>query len=151
MTGAARAQRASEAARITGQLTGAYKLVWFDTYGRDGKVTRSPFTVGRISYGAAGRMSAQLMRPDRPRFAGPQATDAERAAAYSGYVSYFGRYEVDADRRTVTHHVEGALGPNMVGQPLVRHFEFSPDGSTLFLSVSDGDRVTGRLQWDRCR
>lgn len=31
----------------------------------------------------------------------------------------------------------------------IRYFEFSPDGKSLFLSVKTGDRVTGKLQWDR--
>jgi hypothetical protein len=93
-------------------------------------------------------MSAQLMRGDRPKLSSPP-TEAERAVAYSGFVSYFGHYDLDAEKRTVTHHVEGAASPNMVGNALVRHFEFSPDGKSLFLSVKDGDRVTGKLQWDR--
>ena len=46
------------------------------------------YTVGQISYDAAGRMSAQLMAKDRPT-AGRGASDAERAAAAAGYV-YFG-------------------------------------------------------------
>jgi hypothetical protein len=49
----------------------------------------------------------------------------------------------------VTHHVEGSMSPAMVRQPLVRHVEFSPDNKSLFLSVKNGDRVVGRLQWDR--
>jgi hypothetical protein len=48
-----------------------------------------------------------------------------------------------------THHVEGAMSPNMVGSDQVRYFEFSPDGKSLYLSVKSGDRVTGKLQWDR--
>jgi hypothetical protein len=43
----------------------------------------------------------------------------------------------------VTHHVEGAMSPNMVGSDQVRYFEFSPDGKSLYLSVKSGDRVTG--------
>ena len=41
------------------------------------------------------------------------------------------------------------MSPNMVGAELVRYYEFSPDGKSLFLMVKNGERVTGRLQWDR--
>lgn len=145
----ARAQESAEVERIRQQLVGSYKLVFYVSYDREGKETKLPYSVGQISYDRAGRMSAQLMRDDRPRFTSNPASEAERAAAYSSFISYFGRYVIDPARRTVTHHVEGALSPGMVGQGLVRHFELSPDGRTLFLSVKDGERVTGRLRWDR--
>jgi hypothetical protein len=136
--------------RLKQQFVGSYKLISYTSFDADGKPTLLPYSTGQISYDAAGRMSAQLMRAERPRLP-PRPSEAERAAAYSGFISYFGRYELDPAKRTVTHQVEGALSPNMVGSGLVRHFEFSQDGSTLFLSVKDGERVTGRLQWDRHR
>jgi len=144
----AHAQSRDDVDRVRKQLVGSYRLMAYDNYGRDGAVTKSPYTIGQISYDAAGRMSAQLMREDRQKMSSP-ATDAERAQAYSGFISYFGHYDLDAEKRTVTHHVEGAASPNMVGNALVRHFEFSPDGKSLFLSVKDGERVTGKLRWDR--
>ena len=140
----------SDLAKLKQQFVGSYKLISYTSFDANGTATLLPFTVGQIAYDAAGRMSAQLMRGDRERL--PQRpSEAERAAAYSSFISYFGHYEIDAAKRTVTHHVEGAMSPNMVGSPLVRYFEFTPDGGTLFLSVKDGDRVTGKLQWDRYR
>jgi hypothetical protein len=144
----AQAQSRKDTARVRQQLIGSYKLMSYDNYAVDGTVTKSPYTVGQISYDAAGRMSAQLMRENRQKLSSP-ATEAERAAAYSGFISYFGHYDLDVDKGTVTHHVEGAVSPNMVGNGLVRHFEFSPDGKSLFLSVKDGERVAGKLRWDR--
>lgn len=143
------AQQDANVERIREQLIGSYRLVWYVSYDREGRETKLPYSASQISYDRAGRMSAQLMRDDRPRFASNPPTEAERAAAYSTFTSYFGRYVIDPDKRTVTHLVEGSLSPNTVGRGLVRHFEFSPDGRTLFLSVKDGDRVTGRLRWDR--
>ena len=143
------AQARDDASRVRQQLVGSYKLISFVNYDQNGVATRSPFTIGQISYDAAGRMSAQLMREGRARLTTPQSSEVERAAAYSGFISYFGHYTIDVDKRAVTHHVEGGMSPNMVGAELVRYFEFSPDGKSLFLSVKSGDRVTGRLQWDR--
>jgi YD repeat-containing protein len=143
------AQQRPDVGRLKQQLVGSYKLVSFVNIDQNGVAAKSPFTIGQISYDAAGRMSAQLMREGRARLTTPQSSETERATAYSGFISYFGRYTIDADKGTVTHHVEGGMSPNMVGAELVRYYEFSPDGKSLFLSVKNGDRVTGRLQWDR--
>ncbi len=142
------AQSRPDAAKVKQQLIGSYRLVSYVSYDEKGVETPTNFTVGQISYDAAGRMSAQLMAKDRPR-AGRGASDAERAAAAAGYVAYFGRYEIDAERGVVTHHVEGSVSQNMVGQAMPRYYELSPDGQTLYLSTKNGDRVTGRLRWDR--
>jgi hypothetical protein len=142
------AQPRPDAAKIKQQLIGSYRLVSFVNYDESGTERKTNYTVGQISYDAAGRMSAQLMMPDRP-VAGRGATDAQRAAAATGYVAYFGRYEIDAARGVVTHHVEGALSQTMLGQAMPRWYEFSADGQTLYLSTKSGDRVTGRLRWER--
>jgi hypothetical protein len=139
----------ADAGRLKQQLVGSYKLISYVNYDQNGVATDSPYTIGQIVYDAAGRMSAQLMRDGRPRMTTSRPSEAERAAAYSSYISYFGHYTIDADKRAVTHHVEGSVGPNLVGGELVRFFEFSPDGKSLFLTVKDGNRVTAKLQWDR--
>jgi hypothetical protein len=136
--------------QIRKQLIGSYKLISYDSYDQNGAVTRLPYVVGQISYDAAGRMSAQLMGENRPAFTpGRPASETDRAAAYSTYISYFGHYTIEPEKRTVTHHVEGALAPTMLSNDLVRYFEFSPDGKSLFLSVKNGERVAGKLRWDR--
>jgi hypothetical protein len=146
-----RAQQAADVEKVRKQLIGSYKLVWYVSFDQTGKETKLPYSVGQISYDAAGRMSAQLMRDDQQKFTTSPPSEAERAAAYSRYISYFGRYEIDPAKGVVYHHVEGSLSGNMLGQAMPRYFEFSPDGQSLFLSVRSGDRVTGRLRWDRHR
>ncbi len=144
-------QSRADVEQIREQLVGSYRLVWYNSYDTAGRETKLPYTFGQISYDRAGRMSAQLVRDGQRKFAGAQPTDQERLTAYASFISYFGAYEIDPARRSVTHHVEGSMNPNMVGSHLTRYFEFSPDGRSLFLSVKDGERVTGRLQWDRYR
>jgi hypothetical protein len=145
-----RAQQRADVEQARKQLIGSYKLISYDSYDEKGAVTRLPYDVGQISYDAAGRMSAQLMRSDRAKFTnGQRATEAERAAAFSSFISYFGHYTIEPDKGTVTHHVEGALSPGMLSNDLVRYYEFSPDKKSLFLSVKNGDRVAGKLRWDR--
>lgn len=143
--------QSAEVEKIREQLAGSYRLVWYRSYDRDGKETVLPYTVGQISYDRAGRMSAQLMRENHKRFASTPPTEQERATAFSNFISYFGAYDIDPVKRSVTHHVQGAVNPNMVGSDLTRFFEFSPDGKSLFLTVKDGERIVGRLQWDKYR
>jgi hypothetical protein len=145
------AQQRADAARVKQQFIGSYRLVWYVTFDQNGAERKTSYTVGQISYDAAGRMSAQLMASDRPQFSGTSVDEAQRATAYSTYIAYFGRYEVDVDKGVVMHHVEGGLRPSMVGTAMPRYFEFSPDGNTLFLATKSGDRMTGRLRWERHR
>jgi hypothetical protein len=51
----------------------------------------------------------------------------------------------------VEHRVDGSLIPSLVGTTQVRHFAFEDDGDTLVLMVKNGDRVQGRLRWERSR
>ena len=144
------AQPRPDAAKIKQQLIGSYRLVSYLQYDQNGVERKTNHTAGQISYDAAGRMSAQRRPGGRaPLPAGAAARGGQRAAAAAGCVAYFGRYEIDAEHGVVTHHVEGSLSQSMVGQAMPRYFEFSPDGQTLYLTVKNGDRVTGRLRWDR--
>ena len=133
------AQQRPSAEQVKQRLIGSYKLVSYTSFDQNGVATKLPYSVGQISYDAAGRMSAQLQRSDRETLPNPA----------QGYVAYFGRYEIDAAQKIVSHIVEGSTSATMIGRAMPRHFEFSPDGETLFLSTKTGDRVTGRLRWDR--
>ncbi len=79
------------------QFVGTWKLVLYEIgashpMGRD--------AVGFLTYHANGRMSLQVMRPDRPKFpvtglgdieGGYEAGTSEEAeSAYRGYIAYFG-------------------------------------------------------------
>jgi len=149
-TGALEAQPAGDVQR---QLAGNWRLVSFENFDEHGAARPNAFTSGRIMYDAAGQMAAQLMQSNRKPLNTP-STEVERAAAYSGYLSYFGRYSIDPAAKTVTHHVEGSTNPNWVSTPtnLVRSYAFSTDGTRLMLSVKNAaGRVTGTLTWERIR
>jgi hypothetical protein len=89
------------------------------------------------------------MRSGRPAEAA--TTEAARAAAFQGYLGYFGAYTVDAQKRTVVHHVAGSSLPNWIGSEQVRHYGFSSDGRQLTLSLMSGERITQTLTWERTR
>jgi len=131
------------------RFVGNWRLVSFVNIDEKGVATTSRYTGGRIMYDAAGQMAAQLTHADRPPL--PQgASEAQRAAAYSGLLSYYGAYAVDNAATRVTHHVEGSTNPNWPKTELVRYFEFTDDGNTLKLSIRNAaGRTTGTLTWAR--
>jgi hypothetical protein len=139
------------------RFVGAWRLVSCETRDSNGQ-TQHPYgerPLGQILYDDAGYMSAQLMRTDRPRFAGgdpARGTDAEVRSAFDGYVAYFGTYSVDDAKSAVTHHVTGASFPNWIGIDLVRYYAFD-EGGRLRLSTPPIE-VGGRsleyvLTWQR--
>ncbi|HUE84940.1 MAG TPA: lipocalin-like domain-containing protein [Vicinamibacterales bacterium] len=131
------------------QFVGHWRLVTFENFDEKGVARDAGYESGRIMYDAAGNMSAQLMRTGRTPLSQPPA-EAERAAAYSTFVAYYGKYTIDAATSKVTHSVEGALNPNWVKTDLVRYYEFSADGRRLMLSLRNAQgRVTGTLTWER--
>ena len=133
---------------IQRRLVGHWRLITFENFDEKGAARPAQWDTGRIMYDAAGNMSAQLMNSKRNPLSQP-ATEAERAASYSGFVAYYGRYTIDPALNRITHHVEGALNPNWVKTDLVRYYAFSADGNRLMLSIKNGDRVTGTLTWER--
>ena len=133
------------------RFVGHWRLASFVNIDEKGAVTPGRFTGGRIMYDAAGQMAAQLTHADRPALpASP--SDGLRAAAYAGYVAYYGAYDLDAATNKVTHHVEGSTNPNWPKTDLVRYFEFADGGQTLKLSIRNAaGRTTGTLTWTRIR
>ena len=147
-----------EDARIAAALVGAWRLIsWTIEYPASGRVTQ-PFGAvpeGLLMYSADGHMSAALQRPGRVRLsrADPNAvSDAEKAAAFAGYLQYAGTWSV-ADGHVV-HAVELAMNPNLVGTRQVRHV--SLDGDRLELGAEEPLEAPGqvrrhRILWRRAR
>jgi hypothetical protein len=120
-------------ARVTQErLVGTWKLVSYEVgvthpMGRD--------AVGLLIYDGDGRMSLQIMRPDRPKFLSAGSKEGgyevgsphETMSAFRGYIAYFGTYDVKEKERFITHHIEGSLFPNWVGRDQIEFFEVSED------------------------
>jgi len=137
-------------------MVGAWKLTSFKIQKANGEVIY-PFGKNArrsIIYTDSGRFSAQVMRPDRPKFtSGDQmkGTSEEIKANYEGYVSYYGSYEFDNENGFIIHHVDGSLFPNWEGQGLKRFFELS--GNRLKISTPPTlwggcGEVVGILIWE---
>lgn len=138
------------------EFVGTWKLVSFEARRSDGQ-TVYPFgkvVVGVLNYDARGNMSVQLMRSDRPAFAisdFQKGTPEETKAAFEGFIAYFGTYEIDEEKGTVTHHVKGSSFPNWVGSDQVRFFELSGNHLTLRTPTIQvgGSTLTTLLIWER--
>jgi hypothetical protein len=139
----------------TNELVGTWALVateWRRADGRHG----NPFgagAVGVLTYDAAGNMSAQVMRAERPVAPADHATGIETAmaSAFAGYIAYFGTYEIDAAMRVVVHTVIGSAFPAWVGGTHNRRFVVEGDRLTLSDSVTaaDGTAVEASTVWRR--
>jgi len=109
---------------------------------------------GLLVYAADGHMAAQIMNPDRPRFAGhgAAAPDGTVRAAYDTYYAYYGRYTVFPDSQVVVHHVDGSLEPAEVGLDYRRPYRL--DGDRLQIRSAPergGVRYHRWLTWERAR
>jgi hypothetical protein len=142
--------------RKSAPIIDSWKLISFEIQRENGEVMY-PFgknAKGALIYTESGRFSVQLMRSDRPQFAyGDQmrGTAEEIKANYEGFISYYGRYELERQKGFVIHNVEGSLFPNWEGQRQKRFYELS--GNRLKLSTPPtmwgGEEVIGVLNWER--
>ena len=104
----------------------------------DGQVTY-PFgrdAVGYYLFAENGYMSAAIMGAHRPKFGAGDVlggTTEEKVAAAETYISYCGKYEIQADKLVV--HVEVSFFPNWIGVDQVRLFELTDNNNTLTLST----------------
>ena len=78
---------------------------------------------GMLVYNTDGTMIIILMKPDRPLFESNdllKGSDEEIRAAVEGFNAYCGRFVLDPEAGTVTHHLDQALFPNWIGTQQVR-------------------------------
>ena len=153
--GSSRAPQAPTAAQ---RLVGAWQLTTRTVRRSDGTTLTDPVLgaqpLGRLFYDASGVMMLQMMRQGRSAAIGTTANprDAANARVVLGYDAYFGRYSVDERAGTITHHVEGSLFPEDLGDDFVRPFTLDGDTLTLrFTSTADGGDITRTLVFTRSR
>ena len=137
------------------RVVGTWQLMTRTVTRADGSTIVDPVLgekpTGRLIYDASGVMSLQMMRTGRKEaISSPaDARDKTNPRAILGYDSYFGRYTVDEKAGTVTHHVEGSLFPEDLGEDWVRPFILKGDTLTLRLTSADG--LTRTLIFHRLR
>ncbi|MFE4754998.1 lipocalin-like domain-containing protein [Streptomyces mirabilis] len=107
---------------------------------------------GLLVYGESGGMSATLSRLGRPSFADASiggGTLGEKARAFDTFISYTGTFDVNEEKSSVTHRVQYASAPHMVGQALERICIF--DGDVLTLDTPpmnfNGEPLGSYIKW----
>jgi hypothetical protein len=125
-------------------LIGTWTLISYESIHPDGSRGK-PFgdAVGRLTYDELGYMSGQVMRPDRAPVTRSDRGIHKLRAAYTGYIAYFGTYELNEAGDTVVHHVHGALNPEWVGGRQTRRLRFEGD---LLILQADMPRLEGTLR-----
>jgi hypothetical protein len=115
------------------QFVGLWQLVRQFNLAKDGsEVPVAAQQRGRISWDRAGRVWVLLYNEGRRAPADPRMpTLEEYREMNSGLMTYFGSYEIDEAKQTVTHHLQAAASPALIGTDLVRRYEFSGNRLTL--------------------
>ena len=160
LSAASLAEAQTKKAAMINRFVGVWRLVSYESKDKVSGEVLHPYganPVGRIAYDAAGRMSAQLMRPGRRAIGGSStrgSASAVRDASpddmreiLSGFTAYFGTFDIDESSRTVIHHVEAHLIPGWVGADLRRSYEFS--GADRLILTASLDQSVNRLVWQR--
>lgn len=124
---------------IQNRFVGAWRLVWLEEPGSDGKIHKADCT-GLLVYTHDGHMSVQVMyRKPQEGAAGPVQY------AQGGYEASYGTYKI-IDARTFTYHVDGALVRSLVGKDFTRIYELS--GRRLIVKSPDPNEHW-RVAWER--
>ncbi len=118
------------------RFIGVWRLVKEYNIGEDGsEVPAALRQRGHISWDRAGRVWVLLYDEGRTAPANPlMPTLEEYREMNAGLMTYFGTYEVDEANETVTHHLEAAANPGLIGTDLVRHYVFSGNRLTLIFA-----------------
>jgi len=143
------------AADIVRRLSGRWELVSVEVIG--GSDTQLPFgdtPLGEVWYGPNRHFTGQIMRSSDLRFGSDdiaQATQQETAAAFRGYLAYFGTFEVDESAQEIIHRVRASLFPNWIGSNQRRRVRF--EGERLILEtppfLHEGTDRRFRAVWKR--
>ena len=146
------------AEKLHDQLIGAWELISYVEKPLNGSPPNYPMgerPMGIIMYTPDGYMSAQLMRPNPGHFASRdwfKATPEEYQRAASTYFAYAGAFQVEGEKKIVTHFVLVSLFPNWIGQKQQRVARI--EGDLLHLSTaspiqSGGQSANAYLEWRR--
>jgi hypothetical protein len=142
---------------IRDRIVGTWKLVSAEETLKDGR-TRAmaaygPHGKGFLMYQRDGYMCADLVNPDRPKWADPvHTTPEEKAAAADGSFAYCGRYEIDVKQRQIVHFPEVATDPGYVGSRQIRPYTFE-SGRLILGDVEKDDPAIARwkIVWEKVR
>jgi hypothetical protein len=129
---------------MSNSLVGTWKLQSFLMEYQDTGETVEPYGAhpgGYLSYSAAGRMHAIVVRDGRKPPTGVVPTDAEMIELFTGMGAYAGTYTIEDEQ--VSHHVDVSWIEAWTGTTQVRRFKI--EGNLLHIrSIAAPDPLDGR-------
>jgi Lipocalin-like domain len=142
-------------AEVRKQIVGTWKLVSTEETLKDGTtrpfLSFGPHGKGFLMYQPNGYMCADLVNPDRAKWADPaHTTPEEKSAAADGSFAYCGKYEIDVKHGQIVHLPEVATNPGYVGSRQIRPYVL--EGQRLILSdvEKDDPSVTRwKIVWEK--
>lgn len=148
---------AQSESEVRDRIVGTWKLVSTELTMKDG--TTRPYPQygangkGFLMYTRDGYMCADLVNPDRPKWADDNhPTAEEKLAAGEGTFAYCGRYEIDAKQNRIVHLPEVAIDPGYVGSQQIRPYKFE-DGRLVLSDVETQRPGVARwkIVWEKAK
>ena len=148
---------AQSESEIRDRIVGTWKLVSTEQTLKDG-TTRpfpkyGPHGKGFLMYTRDGYMCADLVSPDRAKWADPNnLTLEEKAATADGSFAYCGRYEIDVKQTRIIHLPEVATDPGYVGSRQIRPYKFEEGRLVLGdVETQTPGVVRWKIVWEKVR
>ena len=140
---------------VRNRLVGTWKLVSTEETLKDGTTRPSlgPHGQGFLMYQSDGYMCANLVNPDRPKWADTAHPSKEDAiAAGEGTFAYCGRFEINVEKQQIVHLPEVATDPGYVGSRQIRPYRFEDDKLILGDVVkNDPEVVRWKIVWEKVK
>jgi len=140
---------------VRNRLIGTWKLVSTEETLKDGTTRQSfgPHGQGFLMYQSDGYMCANLVNPDRPKWADTEHPSKEDAiAAGEGTFAYCGRFEINVGKQQIVHLPKFATDPGYVGSRQIRPYRFEDDKLILGDVVKDDPEVVRwKIVWQKVK
>jgi hypothetical protein len=144
-------------AQIRQRLVGTWKMVSAEYTMKDGSIRPyrelGPNGKGFLMYTHDGYMCANLVNPDRPKWADViHPTLEEKAAVADGSFAYCGRFEIDAVKKQIIHLPEVSSRPDYSGTRQIRPFSFENGRMVLSgVETEEPGAVRWKIVWEKVR
>ncbi|MGO4620907.1 lipocalin-like domain-containing protein [Ensifer sp. 2YAB10] len=107
--------------------------------------------IGYLSYDGDGRVTAVVVKRDRPKLKGAVPTDDEKAALFDTMLAYAGSYRLEDGR--IIHHLDASWNPAWGMSELIRPFVVEGDKLVIYgapaIDPRTGEEVTYHLEFRR--
>lgn len=138
---------------VRNRVVGTWKLVSTEEVLKNGTIRPSygPHGKGFLMYQANGYMCANLVNPDRSKWADTAHPSKDEAlAAGENTFAYCGRYEINVEKRQIIHLPEVATDPGYVNSRQIRPYHFERNRLILGDVVKNDPEVARwKIVWEK--